>query len=390
MNRRDSVRISAAIMHHPSRARQIPGLVRSCAPLNVQVVPDPDPGGIPSPLRTAKRAWAADCPEATHHLVLQDDVRPCPGFASLLEEAVRARPHHAIALYVNWNSPENSYLLRRAVAAGSYWVPLSPVEYTPTLGLVLPARHSRGLAKFLQKLPDSLRDDDEMVTRYCRDHDIPVLAVIPNLLDHGHGSSLAGNEEHGARHAVIFAGEHPPKEGAWLRVHPLESGPADWRARVRLRKFAVELSESLCYLRLIRSEAGETVDHRFGWYWQDWCELIGLDARRIRDSWVRYAREERRAVGDEFALEVWAAAVLLGADAADLTKSPTSVDGPDLLYGVLKSWVRSGISHRDAESRGPHGIADLIRVGMVGVSHGLSDRHRRAGVTLQGGAGVRI
>ncbi|MGN0111711.1 MAG: hypothetical protein ACI38P_08665, partial [Cellulosimicrobium funkei] len=107
---RDPV-LSVVVMHHPARG-DVSALVRACAPLDVRVVEDPDPEGPPSPLRTAKRAWAAVAPGATHHLVLQDDVAPVAGFAELVRRAVRARPRHAVALYSNWNSPRNAYLVR--------------------------------------------------------------------------------------------------------------------------------------------------------------------------------------------------------------------------------------------------------------------------------------
>ena len=154
------IRISVAIMHHPRRADRIPSLLASCAPLAAQVIVDPDPSGTPSPLRTAKRAWAAVPDEATHHLVLQDDVRLSAGFAAHLADAIRARPRYAVALHSNWNSPQNSYLVRRAAAAGSAWAPLSHTEWIPTQGLVLPAERARDLAAFLAPISDDIRDDD--------------------------------------------------------------------------------------------------------------------------------------------------------------------------------------------------------------------------------------
>src|SRR5690606_16301712 len=137
--------LSVVVMHHPARG-DVSALVRACAPLDVRVVEDADPDGPPSPLRTAKRAWAAVAPGATHHLVLQDGVTPVPGFAGLVRRAVRARPRHAVALSSNWNSPRNAYLVRAAAAAGQAWAPLGHDEWVPTLGLVLPADGALRLA----------------------------------------------------------------------------------------------------------------------------------------------------------------------------------------------------------------------------------------------------
>ncbi|AJC53647.1 hypothetical protein GZL_01043 [Streptomyces sp. 769] len=57
------------VMHHPRRAGVLPGLLEACAPFPVRVAEDPEPDGPPSPLRTAKRAWAA-VGETTHHVVI--------------------------------------------------------------------------------------------------------------------------------------------------------------------------------------------------------------------------------------------------------------------------------------------------------------------------------
>ncbi len=43
-----------------------------------------EPDGAPTPLRSARLAWEAAYPGATHHLVLQDDAVPCADFRSRL------------------------------------------------------------------------------------------------------------------------------------------------------------------------------------------------------------------------------------------------------------------------------------------------------------------
>ncbi|MEE3918910.1 Gfo/Idh/MocA family oxidoreductase [Micromonospora sp. BRA006-A] len=127
------IRLSVAIMHHPRRRERIPPLVRDCA-LTARVVTDPDPDGVPSPLRTAKVAWRAVADGATHHLVLQDDIRLIRSFATQVHRAIAARPEHGISLYSHWDSPQNSYLVRRAVIAGWPFAPLSLFEWTPPRG----------------------------------------------------------------------------------------------------------------------------------------------------------------------------------------------------------------------------------------------------------------
>src|SRR4051812_27366794 len=95
-------RISVAVMYHPAREGMLSRIAQACLPLRPVPVADPAPDAFPSPLRTAKRAWAALGADATHHLVLQDDVLLVDGFSAHLHEAVAARPHDALALYAHW------------------------------------------------------------------------------------------------------------------------------------------------------------------------------------------------------------------------------------------------------------------------------------------------
>ncbi|MGP3910931.1 hypothetical protein [Nonomuraea sp. 10N515B] len=336
------VRLSVAIMHHPRRADRLPALLASCAPLSARVVVDPDPASPPSPLRTAKRAWAAGLPAATHHLVLQDDVRLSPGFAEHLLAAIRHRPKHAIALYSNWNSPQNSYLVRRAAATGSAWAPLSGVEWIPTQGLVLPAARARDLAVFLAPISDDVRDDDEMIALFCAEQGIPAVATVPHLLDHADEQSLAGHP--GSFHATVYADGRPLAPHHW-------DGGQDRRPG----GLAVELIDSRCFLRL--SRPGEPVEHPFGWYWADWSALIGLEPRQIL----------RAAPGDlpSYARELWAAAYILGADAAG-----EGGRGGWILHEAISSWVSSGLSDRDRAGMDARSRAALIDMGVAAVEHG--------------------
>ncbi|MGP3937820.1 hypothetical protein [Nonomuraea sp. KM88] len=338
------IRISVAIMHHPRRADRVTSLLASCAPLDARVIVDPDPSGTPSPLRTAKRAWAAVPDDATHHLVLQDDVRLSAGFAAHLADAVRARPRHAVALYSNWNSPQNSYFVRRAAAAGSAWAPLSQEEWIPTQGLVLPAERARELAAYLAPISDDIRDDDEMVALFCAERGLPVLAAVPHLLDHEDTPSLAGHP--GSFHATVYAGDTHLAPGHWRTWDDRERGT-----------FAVELIDSRCFLRLFR--AGEPVEHPFGWYWADWSALIGMDPRRI------LAALPRRDV-PAYARELWAAAYILGADAGE-----RAGPGADwMLHRAITSWVASGLGAADRARLDERSSAALTGLGVQAVERG--------------------
>ena len=364
---RDPV-LSVVVMHHPARG-DVSGLVRACAPLDVRVVEDPDPDGPPSPLRTAKRAWAAVAPGATHHLVLQDDVAPVAGFAELVRRAVRARPRHAVALYSNWNSPRNAYLVRAAAAAGQAWAPLGHDEWVPTLGLVLPADGARRLAAHLATLPDDARDDDEAVVAFCARERYAVVATLPHLLEHGDGPSLAGNDAHGARHATVPAGDVVDPD-AWDRPGP-ERTPS--RVPATLRPVAVTLERSRCTLRVLRPTAGEPLEHPFGWAWDAWAGWLGVHPAAVAHDVAALAAgvcPRRGGVAPAALVELGAACWLLGSDVARTAWPPPAGPGTTAhRAAAVRTWVLSGLLPADRpESR----VDELVAFGLDALAAGAA------------------
>ncbi|NMF30389.1 hypothetical protein [Cellulosimicrobium aquatile] len=360
--------LSVVVMHHPARG-DVSALVRACAPLDVRVVEDPDPEGPPSPLRTAKRAWAAVAPGATHHLVLQDDVTPVAGFAELVRRAVRARPRHAVALYSNWNSPRNAYLVRAAAAAGQAWAPLGHDEWVPTLGLVLPADGARRLAAHLATLPDDARDDDEAVVAFCARERYPVVATLPHLLEHGDGPSLAGNDAHGARHATVPAGDVVDPD-AWDRPGP-ERTPA--RVPATLRPVAVTLERSRCTLRVLRPAAGEPLEHPFGWAWDAWAGWLGVDPAVVAHDVAALAAGVCPRLGDvgpAALVELGAACWLLGSDVARTAWPPAAGPGTTAhRAAAVRTWVLSGLLPAD---RPEDRVDGLVAFGLDALAAGAA------------------
>ncbi|SNS43328.1 hypothetical protein [Actinomadura mexicana] len=348
------IKISAAIMHHPRRAERIPSLVRACAPLVPAVVPDPEPDGRPSPLRTAKRAWAAIGGDATHHLVLQDDVRPAPGFAAQMREAVGRRPSHGVALFCLWHTPHNSYLVRRAAVAGAAYAPLSLHEWTPTQGFVLPVEHAHALADYLAGIPDEVQDDDEMVVVFCRERGIPVVATVPHLMDHGHAESLVEGHHDGLRATVFTPGRRWP---AGQRTAGGDLPPGT---------FTVALEDSVCSIRLMH---GDPVEHQFSWYWYDACPLAGVDPEEVLDAGAPHLSglPARRLPA---MTEVWAACYLLGLDVR--RSAPAAAGCGPLTPVAIASWIDQGLSRRD------HGaLRDAaLRLALTAVRQGMRERSR--------------
>ncbi|MEZ0071319.1 hypothetical protein [Planotetraspora sp. GP83] len=397
------VRLSTVVMHHPARAALLDTLLSSCARLAPRVVLDPRPGDFPSPLRTAKVAWAAVGEDATHHLVLQDDVRLADEFAAQLLEVLARRPDRALTLYTSWHTGQNSYLVRLATVLGAPLAPLSAREWTPTLGLVLPAAQARELAAFLAEFPDEVRDDDWLVLTFLRRFGRPVLATVPHLVDHTESGTLAGHP--GRFHATLFQGDRPVPRTHWTSAAELEHALTERAALRGPRAFTVELTGSRCLLRLLSPDRGEPVEHTFGWYWHDWCHLVGADPDRIADAFDRHRRTAGDPPAGEMwpAVEVWAAGYLLGADAAAVARGLPKHDPPDSSTGdtrtndtstgdgntgdtstgdasragfvrrALVTWIRSGMRDSDLARLGDAGLRALTEVGVAAVAAGARD-----------------
>ncbi|HCT76464.1 MAG TPA: hypothetical protein DGG94_10265 [Micromonosporaceae bacterium] len=360
------MRLSIAIMYHPSRAASAETIAEQCAELAPALVQDPHPHGPPSPLRTAKRAWAA-CPgDATHHLVLQDDVVLAKDFVSHLRTIVRMRPAHGIALYVNGTSKRNGHHFRQAAALGRRWAPVSRYEYTPTLSFLLPAAHARGLAAHLRTIPDEFRDDDEAVTDFCRDNDIPVVSVVPSLVDHGELPSVAGNDSHGFRHAIAFADDVGVDIDHWAM-------PDNESARFSGPPHVLQVHDSRCVIRFVQSASDEPVDTLFGWYWHDWCELLGVSAQDVLDTWLAHLGDGPAMVAVTAGLEFWAAGYLLGFDVSHSDVARPANVSPTFQRSI-ESWLAVGLSPEDERRLDTTGRLALVDTCVAGFRAGCAAR----------------
>lgn len=368
-----TVRLSTVIMCHPSRRGSARRVAERAGPLIARVIEDPDPTGCPSPLRTAKLAWGAVANGATHHLVLQDDVELCDGFADHARALVRRHPRAAIALAVLWNSPYNAYRVRQAAVTGHCAVRLAPWEWVPTLGLILPADLAGRLAAHLRGIADEQRDDDEHIAEFCARHGIDVLAPVPHLLDHGTGPSVAGNDDHGLRRAAVPAtGPIDPSywDGAVLAEPGLALG----------RQYGVELVASSCYLRLWRPDRSESTEQPFSWPWRPWSALLGVPAEALTVPGLAAAPLDPR-----LAVELWAAGFLLGSLApAPARRTSGHAVRAAAAEESLRSWIAAGLRRRDLERLGATGTraaADHLRSAVA-----AGRRHRGARLERPPGA----
>ncbi|WP_141690023.1 hypothetical protein [Streptomyces sp. Ncost-T6T-1] len=359
-------------MHHPSRAERLPALLHAARSLDPVVITDPDPTGPRSPLRTAKLAWAAADEDATHHLVLQDDAVLCEDFADTLLAAIAGRPDRVLALYSNWNSPWNSYLVRHAAAQGDAWAELHPSEWTPTLGLLMPTALARDLSRHLASVPDEVKDDDEVIGAYLRARGLSVLATVPHLVDHLGARTLSGHD--GQFHATVFADESPPPAAHWAAFLPAEKGEA--RAVPSQPAYSVHLVNSRCLVFPDRPGAPEPVGHDFGWYWYDWCRVLGVNPDAVLDGLGAHLPGLTTNVPDYLTAEVWAAGFLLGLDLATPSAAVDDAKHPRHPWALkaLTSWIDAGVPYRNLGSSPGAARDELAQVALSAARHGTQAR----------------
>lgn len=196
----DAPILSAAVMTHPRRLSSARAVAAGLAPLDAVVAVDPEPDGPSSSVRSARLAYAAVAPEATHHLVVQDDVLLPPGFTDAVRRSLARQPAAAVSYFVEWGS-RTATLVRWAALTGASWVPMVN-PYVPTQALALPADVAREFAAFLRTQPDTGAADDELALEFLQRAGVRCLVTVPNLVEHDDRSSLTGNHDHGIRLAA--------------------------------------------------------------------------------------------------------------------------------------------------------------------------------------------
>jgi hypothetical protein len=259
---------------------------------------DPDPGGPPSTVRSARLAFAAAAPDATHHLVVQDDVILPDGFAEHVRQAMAKQPNAAVSLFVEWGS-RTAMLARWAVLVGSHWVPvINP--YIPTQALALPAAVARELSRYLWSEATIDEPDDRAILRFLRREHVPAVVPVPNLVEHLDLPSLTGNDNHGARRSVCWR-PHAALSGdqGVLDVPPLLPF-LDWATGA-----AVMVDTADAFANAQRPTAEVLRD----WGYDEAAVANALsEALRRADCGALVA-----AVGERYLCQMWLTAVAMGA-----------------------------------------------------------------------------
>lgn len=178
------MKISVAIQTHPLRGEMASELAARLDGAELAV--DPDPDGIRNPWRTYRHALEGTPADATHRVIVQDDIVPCDGFLDVLPAAVASRPDRLLSFFVGGHPVEHARRVYAACDGGRPWAELDNLRWCPVLALAWPIEM---IAPFLawvdeRNFPAAFRADDEIVGRWLRATKQIPLASVPSLVDH--------------------------------------------------------------------------------------------------------------------------------------------------------------------------------------------------------------
>ncbi|MFC9992734.1 hypothetical protein ACFXKV_05095 [Streptomyces globisporus] len=203
MLQHQDIALSAAVMAHPRRRKAAYALRDAHPDLGLRVILDPDPEGPPATIRTARQAWGAVEEGATHHLVVQDDVELCDGFAAAVTQAIASKPTSPLVLFTSWGS-RTAQVVRLAALTGESWAPVVD-RFVPPVALVLSASEARDFARYAETL-DLTVTDGKALTTFLTARGADAYVSVPNLVEHDSEDSLMGHHIiMGTRRSALFS-----------------------------------------------------------------------------------------------------------------------------------------------------------------------------------------
>ena len=177
--------IDIRIMASPKRADNIKKLVNKLGIGEEQVTWDDRNGGGDA-MYTARKAWLHPMPEeATHRLVLQDDVDVCAGFVDIVNKIISPHPQRGIALR-NFLQPSNYPNYNNT--------PYYRIYNMAGCAIIMPKEVIKPCIKWCDESTDEILKphDDLMISKYCREKNIMMITVLPCIVQHFDNDTLLG------------------------------------------------------------------------------------------------------------------------------------------------------------------------------------------------------
>ena len=209
----DAPKLSVAVMAHKSREKWVPDLVDSIGG-DVKVVWD----RYNDRHDTGARALVAYDPDATHHMIIQDDAIVAQDLVGGVNNLLRFVPSsNPVGLYVGRARPrtdEVRTLMTRASESGASFM----VHKGPWwgVGIVLPVSTIRDLVKHYDGMAN-VQNYDRRIARYYESKGLYCYYTVPSLVDHRieDNPSLVPGRGSDGRYAYNFIGPRSALEVDW-------------------------------------------------------------------------------------------------------------------------------------------------------------------------------
>lgn len=214
------MRLSFAIMSVPQRAAHVAGMVRRLA---AQIDHARAAGFVVAgpavhvdtqhhgPWASWRAAWKRRTPDATHHVVLQDDVLFCADLPVTLWRLAEARPDAMISGFLPRKAVD------KAVAQKLAWVSTKRFLWAQCVMLPTPlGDEAVAWIEVREGTPESAgwkRHDDERLGAFLRARRLPVFVPVPHPVEHVGdelGSVMGHHGPAAKRRARAWLGEDQP------------------------------------------------------------------------------------------------------------------------------------------------------------------------------------
>lgn len=126
----------------------------------------------------ARRAWLTTSEDATHRMILQDDIIPCDDFLNIVRRCVQRLPDCA------WTFYNGVWVTEAMKRLSTPYVRLNGCRVSGQ-ALLLPREHIEPMIKWTDGFfGEAFKHDDARVGVYCLMNDLPMMGTIPSLCQH--------------------------------------------------------------------------------------------------------------------------------------------------------------------------------------------------------------
>ena len=205
--------ISVAIMAVPQRLDTFVSEMETRLPAQVCLAVDKLGEGV---LPTAYRAWRSYNQEATHHLVLQDDLILPPNFMSLVFHVMERNPEHILTFHAF------SVKLQRFFNEGYRWIICKQISGQANL---YPIPILERLLEFCEtKLRSDMplkpsgkkrMSDDGVVNMFLRVEKLRAYMPLPNFVQHAAPTDSVLGQNNEGKVTPCYIGDYPGEEFDW-------------------------------------------------------------------------------------------------------------------------------------------------------------------------------